>query len=386
MDKHDIIIWGASGFTGRLIAEALAARDAGRSVALAGRDAARVEQARDQAGLTGAPILTGDAADPGSMAELAAQGRVVISAVGPYQLYGGPLVAACAEAGTDYVDLCGEPPFMWGTIAAHDARARETGARIVHSCGFDSVPFDMGVHFLQGQAVARTGAPLKNVACRVRSMRGEFSGGTAASGRATMAAAMKDPAVLQQLMDPFALCEGDAGAKQPHGGKPYQDEALGTWVAPFFMAPINTKNVHRSHYLNGRPWGADFTYEEMMATGPGEAGQQTALALAKANPMADANGPKPGEGPSREKRDAGSYDLMFTGLTASGERLTAGVKGDRDPGYGSTSKIIAECALALLDGDAREAGGVMTPAAAFGDPLIPRLARHAGLKFEIEDA
>ena len=216
-------------------------------------------------------------------------------------------------------------------------------------------------------------------------MSGTFSGGTAASLRMTMAEAKQDPSVFQKLVSGFALTEGWVGADQPTGHKPYLDEDFGIWVTPFVMATINTKNVHRSNFLMGRPYGDDFTYEEMLFTGPGEKGETIAKQMASSNPMADeSKGPKPGEGPSKEERENGSYDMMFTGLSAGGERLTVGVKGDRDPGYGSTSKMISECALCLVDEAADRDGGVLTPASAFGGAIIDRLRARAGLSFEVE--
>ncbi len=382
--EFDIVVHGATGFTGKLVAEYLAARGCGRPWAISGRSAEKLEAVKAELGID-VPAIVADASDPASLAALAARTRVVITTVGPYLKYGAGLVAACAEAGTDLVDLCGEPPFMARMIEAHGARAKETGARIVHSCGFDSVPFDLGVLMLQEAAKARFGAYAPRVKGRVRKMKGAFSGGTAASSAETTKLAMTDPAVRAALLDPFALCEGQAGPRQPHGGKPQEDEALGAWVAPFVMAIINTKNVHRSHFLMGRPWGEGFAYDEMLVTGPGEKGRAIAEGVAKAPPMgAEPNAPKPGEGPSKEERETGFYDLLFIGEWPDGRRLDLSVKGDRDPGYGSTSKMIAECALALLEEAAGREGGVLTPAAAFGPALAARLEAHAGLKFAVE--
>lgn len=201
---------------------------------------------------------------------MVARARVIITTVGPYLLYGEPLVAACVKAGTDYVDLSGEPPFMWDMIEKYNDAAKASGARIVHSCGFDSIPFDMGVYFLQQEAQKRFGAPLTDVKGRVRGMKGTFSGGTAASGKETMKLAMGDPDVMKRLVSSFALTPGFEGPTQPYGNKPYEDPDFGIWVAPFVMASINTKNVHRSNMLMGHPYGTDFTYEEMMFTGKGE--------------------------------------------------------------------------------------------------------------------
>ncbi|MEM7519983.1 MAG: saccharopine dehydrogenase NADP-binding domain-containing protein, partial [Pseudomonadota bacterium] len=329
-------------------------------------------------------LVQADAADPASIDAMAASAKVIVTTVGPYQLYGEALVAACAAHGTDYVDLSGEPPFMWDMIEKYDAKAKETGARIVHSCGFDSVPFDMGVFFLQQAAQAKFGAPLKDVKCRVRGMAGSASGGTVASGAETMKRAKGDQSVFQRLMSPFALTPGFEGAKQPTGHKPYEDADFGAWVAPFYMATINTKNVHRSNMLLDHAYGTDFTYEEMMFTGRGDKGEAMAQKLAKMDMSSLGEDLKPGDGPSKEERENGNYDLMFTGVSADGTRMIAGVKGDRDPGYGSTSKMITECAMCLLNEAAETPGGVMTPAPAFGQDIIERLQKNAGLTFEIE--
>lgn len=385
MAEHDIIVYGASGFTGRLVAEYLNTTHPERSWAMAGRSVEKLAQVRDDMGLPkDTPLIEADASDPASLEAMVQQARVIITTVGPYLLYGEPLVAACAKHGTDYVDLCGEPPFMWQMIERYDAEARQSGARIVFSCGFDSVPFDMGVFFLQAEARKRFGAPVRDVKCRVRSMAGTASGGTAASGAETAKLARANPDVLQRLMSPFALTPGFQGPKQPSGAKPYEDEEFGAWVAPFFMATINTKNVHRSNMLLDHAYGSDFTYEEMMFTGRGEKGAQIAEQVAKTDIAALSAKLKPGDGPSKEERENGSYDLMFAGRSGSGEQIVVGVKGDRDPGYGSTSKMIAECALCLLEEAAETPGGVLTPAPAFGQAIIDRLRARAGLSFEVE--
>jgi short subunit dehydrogenase-like uncharacterized protein len=382
--EFDIAIYGASGFTGKLVAEYMAGlvkSDSQLRVALAGRDAAKLAAVNTEIGAE-FPVLVADSGDQGALADLARRSRVVLTTVGPYQLYGSPLVGACVEAGAHYVDLCGETAWMRAMIDGHEAQARSTGARIVFSCGFDSIPFDFGVAYLQDVAKQRFGAPCARVKGRVRKMKGTFSGGTAASFRATMAAAAKDPNVLALMRDPFALTPGFSGPKQPSGNKPEYDEQLGVWSAPFIMAAINTRNVHRSNFLTGHAYGADFVYDEMIVAGPGEKGEAIAKAIAAGmGDMAGDKGPKPGEGPSREEREKGLYDLLFVGAGKNGERLDICVKGDRDPGYGSTSKMISQCALALIETEGP--GGIFTPVAAFGVGFTDRLAR-AGLSFTVE--
>jgi short subunit dehydrogenase-like uncharacterized protein len=386
--EFDVVVYGATGYTGRLVAEYLARRVAeGAAIrwAMAARSLEKLEAVRAEIDVPAdTPLVVADSEDTGSLYALCGRASVVLTTVGPYQLYGSPLVAACADTGTDYVDLCGEVGWMRTMIDAHEARAKETGARIVLSCGFDSVPFDMGVYYLQQQAIARFGSPLTNVKGRVRVMKGGFSGGTAASFKATLAAAAKDPSLIAVLQSHFALTPGFEGAEQPPGTKPYGDTVLGHWVAPFIMAPINTRNVHRSNFLLGHPYGRDFTYEEMLVAGTGEQGAQMAKMIASVNPLA-VKELKPGEGPSKEERETGRYDVLFVGTDVAGRELRVGVTGDKDPGYGSTSKMIAECALCLTAEAAGRAGGVMTTAPAFGQALIHRLVTHAGLTFAVED-
>jgi len=384
--EFDIVVHGATGFTGRLVIEYLLARgDTGLRWAMGGRSLDKLAAVRDEVGAPpDTPLVVTDSADPASLAALMARTRLVLTTVGPYQLYGSALVQACAAHGVDYVDLCGEPAWMRQMIDAHHAAAQASGARIVFSCGFDSIPFDLGVLMLQNEMVQRFGAPAPRVRGRVRKMKGRFSGGTAASLKATMAAAA-DPAVLGLLRNPFALTPGFEGPRQPSGNKPMVDEVLGVWVAPFVMAAINTRNLHRSNFLLHQAWGADFVYDEMLVTGPGEKGQAIAEAVAADKSLASDDGPKPGEGPSRAEREAGFYDLLFIGTGKNGETLRVGVQGDRDPGYGSTSKMIAEAAMCLLQDAAATPGGIWTPAAAMGQPLIDRLQAHAGLHFAVEE-
>jgi short subunit dehydrogenase-like uncharacterized protein len=307
-----------------------------------------------------------------------------LSTVGPYQLYGSDLVKACAEAGVDYVDLCGEPAWMRQMIDAHHAAAKASGARIVFSCGFDSIPFDLGVLKVQDEMRQRFGTPASRVRGRVRKMKGTFSGGTAASFKATMAAAATQPGVLDLLKNPFSLTPGFTGPKQPTGHKPMVDEVMGVWVAPFVMATINTRNVHRSNFLLKQAWGADFVYDEMIVTGPGEKGQAVAEAIAADKSMSGSDVLQPGEGPSRAERDAGSYDVLFIGHNTAGDSCSVSVQGDRDPGYGSTSKMISEAAMCLLQDAADTPGGIWTPASAMGQKLMDRLQAHAGLSFRVE--
>ncbi len=382
MRDFDIVIYGATGFTGRLVAEYLVQTyPTGLTWAMAGRSRTKLEEVRDLIGAPAdTPLITADSADPTSLRAMVERATVVISTVGPYQLYGSDLVAACAASGTAYVDLCGEPAWMRHMIDAHEGEATRTGARIVFSCGFDSIPFDLGVLTLQEAARGRYGSPAPRVKGRVRTMKGTFSGGTAASLKATLAAAARDPGLVKLLTSPFALTPGFTGPHQPSGLLPEYDSTLQTWVAPFVMAPINTKNVHRTNFLLGEAYGADFVYDEMMVAGLGDMGKAAAEAIAKFNPFAGDKGPKPGEGPSKAERDEGHYDLLFAGIMPDGSRIDTVVTGDRDPGYGSTSKMIAESAICLVR-DVAGDGGIWTPGALMGAKLRDRLIAHAGLTF-----
>jgi short subunit dehydrogenase-like uncharacterized protein len=309
----------------------------------------------------------------------------VISTVGPYQFYGNELVAACAASGTDYIDLCGEPIWMRQMIDKHEAAAKASGARIVFSCGFDSVPFELGAFCVQEEAKRVFGAPATRVRGRVRDMRGTLSGGTAASAKATFDAVAKDLSLVAILNDPFALTPGFKGVKQPKGNKPVYEEEMQSWTAPFTMALINTRNVHRSNMLMGFPYGKEFVYDEMVLTGPGEEGEANAKkVMAANNEKTGPNARKPGEGPSKEEQENGLYDLLYVAVAPDGREVRISVKGDRDPGYGSTSKIISECAICLVRDTPDVPGGFWTPGAALQHKLIKRLVDHAGLSFQVE--
>ncbi len=388
--EFDVVVYGASGYTGRLVAEYLNQEygdDSNLRWAMAGRNETKLAEVRDEIGAPAdTPLLIADTEDPASLDELVKRTRVIITTVGPYQLYGSALVAACARAGTDYVDLCGEPAWMRQMIDAHEQTARDSGARIVFSCGFDSIPFDLGVFFLQEAARERFGATVPRVKGRVRKMKGTFSGGTAASLKATMQAAKENPEILKLLGNPFALAPGFQGPTQPPANKPEFDEGLDSWAAPFIMAAINTRNVHRSNALMNHAYGTDFVYDEMLLTGPGDQGKATAEAVAGDRSLSSDKAPKPGEGPTAEERENGFYDVLFIGEANDGRSLSASVAGQRDPGYGSTSRMIAESAMCLLRDATDTPGGIWTTAPAMGHKLINRLTEHAGLTFKLEDA
>jgi short subunit dehydrogenase-like uncharacterized protein len=385
--EFDIVVYGATGFTGRLVAEYLHRQygvNGEVKWAMAGRSIDKLVAVRDEMGVgSDVPLVVADADDIESVKKMVASTSVVLTTVGPYQLYGNELVAACAAQGTDYVDLCGEPAWMHKMIAEHSATAEKSGARIVFSCGFDSIPFDLGVFFLQQHAVSELGSTVTRVKGRVRAMKGSMSGGTLASFRATMEAAGRDRSLIGVLRNPFALTSGFEGAEQPLGNKPEYDQALQSWIAPFVMASINTKNVHRSNLLLGHHYGEDFVYDEMMVTGPGEKGEAIAKAISEDTSMAKST-IMPGEGPCKEERENGLYDVLMVGEHADGRSVRVSVKGDRDPGYGSTSKMIAESAVCLVKNPQLASGGIWTTAPVMGAELIERLQANAGLTFTVE--
>ncbi len=402
--EFDLVIFGATGFTGRLVAEYLQLSGAaGARWAIAGRSLGKLAQVRDALRLPPAvALLQADAGDAAALKALVARTRCVITTVGPYQLYGEPLATACAEGGTDYVDLCGEPLWMARMIDRLAPLAAKSGARIVFSCGFDSIPFDLGVVYLQAEAQRRYGAPLPEVRGRVARLKGTFSGGTFASLMETLEAIRREPALAKTLANPFSLAGGFKGPRQPADQDAAFDDWADAWAGPFVMATINTKNVHRSNALRGHPWGENFVYSEKLLTGrpgQGDKGRRKAFALARLTwlqNLALGFGPtrallrrfvltQPGDGPDQAAREAGRYEVWFTGKSARGQTLRAIVRGDRDPGYGSTCKLISEAALCLVQDVGREAtpGGVWTPGSAMGLALVRRLHERAGLSFEI---
>ena len=391
--EFDIIIYGATGYTGRLVAEYLAHHYAGRADApkwaMAGRSLEKLEAVRDEIGAPATtPLVVANADDVTDLEAMCNRTRVVLTTVGPYQLYGDKLLAACVANGTDYADLCGEPAWMAEKIEEHQEAAEKSGARICFSSGFDSIPFDLGVLMTQKVCVERYGKPAPRIRGRVRAMAGTFSGGTAASLGATMKAAARNPAIIAKLTNPFALTPGFTGASQPSGMIPTYEKDLDKWAAPFVMAPINTKNVHRTNFLAGLPYGEDFKYDEMMLTTAGEAGKKMAEAATQMmkNPFG-AKPPKPGEGPSKEERENGFYDVLFVadmeGDGPEGEQVRFGVKGKYDPGYGSTCRMLSETGIALLSCD--KPGGIGTPGYFLGEALVKRLEEHAELSFAIEN-
>lgn len=377
--KLDVVVYGATGFTGKLVCEYLQERyaaDADVSWGMAGRNADKLAQVRDELGISDSvTLIVADSEDKAAVDAMVASAKVVLTTAGPYQKYGSTVVESCARLGTDYVDLSGEPLWMKEMIDAHEATAQASGARIVFSCGFDSLPSDLGVHFLQKEARARFGEPLPRVRCRVKAMSGSASGGTVASFTATMGAVKENPALFADLANPFVLANGFTGPEQPEGNQIIQEEDLNNWSGPFVMATINTKVVHRSNALLAHAYGEDLVYDEMIFLGeskPEAAGGDLGFDMSL----------QPGDGPSKEEREAGFYEILYIGSNDAGESLTVVVNGDRDPGYGSTSKMIAEAAICLSQ-TPNAGGGVFTAAPVMGDALRERLHNYAGVTYEV---
>jgi short subunit dehydrogenase-like uncharacterized protein len=386
--EFDIIVYGATGFTGQLIADYLAARDTNHEQirwAMAGRSLDKLRRMRDAIRAPAdTPLIVADASDPMSLMAMLRQTRSVISNVGPYQLYGSDLVAGCAASGIDYFDLSGEAVWMRQMIDQHEAVAKASGARIVFSSGFDSVPFELATFFVQEEARRVFGAPTSRVKGRVRGGTLSLSGGTVASARATFETVARDLSLVAILKDPFALTPGFKGVKQPPGNKVVYEEDLESWAAPFTMATLNTRNIHRSNMLMGFPYGTEFVYDEMVLTGPGGKGEVAAKAVVAANSGKTGPGaPKSGEGPTKEEREAGSFDLLYIAISPDGRSVRASVRGNSDS-YSSTAKIISECAICLLHDTPDLPAGIWTPGAAMQRNLIKRLVDNAGLTFEIE--
>jgi short subunit dehydrogenase-like uncharacterized protein len=395
----DVVVFGATSFAGQILCRYLVERhgiDGELRWAIAGRNPDKLNRVAVETGANVEQIVA-DAGSARDMKNLATSGSVVVSTVGPYAKYGSELVAAVAAAGTDYCDLTGEPHWMQQMIDAHAAEAEAGGARIVHACGVDSIPSDLGVLFTQQQAIATLGTHCSQIRMRVKAFKGGFSGGTVGTMMHTMDELSSDPGLRKVLGNPYALApEGQrTGVRQSNVTTPVRDEASGQWLAPFVMASVNTRVVQRSHALMGHPWGGGFRYDEasMMGRGPGGFARASAMsaglagfigaaAIGPARSLLHRVLPDPGTGPTPEEQENGYFDLRFFGTTDDGRSIATKVTGDRDPGYGSSAKMLGEAATALLSLDG-VGGGFWTPATAFGETLFEPLQEHAGLAFEV---
>jgi short subunit dehydrogenase-like uncharacterized protein len=392
----DVVLWGATGYTGRLVADYLATSpsSSGLRWAIAGRDKAKLERVRSELGRA-VPILVGDATDPASLDAIARRTAVVCTTVGPYAKHGSELVAACVRAGTHSCDLTGEVPWIRKMIDLHDAAARASGARIVNCCGFDSIPSDLGVWMMYGAMKAR-GRELGRVDAFFGETSGSFSGGTIASMLNLIDEARRDPETRRLLGNPYAL--GGSGPDGPDARGVRWEPRLGKWTAPFVMAAINTRIVRRSNAVLGAPYGKEFRYTEQMSMPRGARGLVAATGLTALlggfvvatqvpplRKVIERRLPSPGEGPTPEQRAAGHYVVRLIAESSDGSlRLDGRVEDRRDPGYGSTAVMLSEAAICLARDPLGAPGGVLTPASAMGDALLARL-RRAGLTFAVDD-
>ena len=404
MSNYQLIVYGATSFVGQLLTRYLFERhgvNGDLQWAIAGRSQSKLNELRQSLGSAAQalPIVLADAADEAALTAMCQQTKVVVSTVGPYVLYGSTLVKVCAHTGTDYCDLTGEPQWIAQMIEQYEATAQKNGARIVHCCGFDSIPSDLGTYYLQQQAQQQFGQACTRVKLRVKAIRGGMSGGTVGSMTEMIKEASHNAALRKLMANPYALCPSSSQSKpkQPNLQFAEYDADAKAWSAPFIMAGINTKIVHRSNAISDYAYGQDFIYDETMLTGRGVVGG--AMAVGAAIGMAGFVAavalpptrhvlerfilPKAGEGPTPKQQLNGFYDIRLFGVTASGQGLTAKVTGDRDPGYGSTAKILGEAAVCLALEVSKEdkAGGFWTPSTVFGNKLIHRLTQYAGLTF-----
>jgi short subunit dehydrogenase-like uncharacterized protein len=407
--EFDIVLYGATGFVGKLTAEYLARAGGSARIALAGRSTERLRAVRDTLGEAAQswPVIAADAKSPSTLNAMAAQTQVVVTTVGPYTRYGLPLVAACAAAGTDYADLTGEAMFVRNSVDLYHKQAIDTSARIVHSCGFDSIPSDLSVYALYRRAAEDGTGELGDTNLVVRSFAGGVSGGTVASGIEMMRTASSDPEARRLVNDPYTLTT-DRGAEPELGpqpdfpwrrGRDIAPELSGTWTGAFVMGPYNTRIVRRSNALQDWAYGKRFRYAENMSFGSSLAAPVASAMATGANvtvfglasryfrllpgKLVERIAPKPGTGPSEKAREHGHYTIETYTTTTTGARYIATFGQRGDPGYKATSVLLGESGLALaLDRDRlSDLRGVLTPAAAMGDALLTRLP-VAGVSLE----
>lgn len=406
---YDVILYGATSFVGKITAKYLAnfIKNKKINVAIAGRNQNKLDSIFNELDNPDVGMIIANSDDPASLDAMASQTRAIISTVGPYNYYGEPMIKACVENGTDYVDLCGEMTFVREMINKYEDMAKQTGARIVSTCGFDSLPSDLGVHYLQKNAIATFGEPCKNVSLKVKAAKGGMSGGTLASMVAMMSLASDDPTVKAQFMDPYVLVD------EPH--KPTTTQVLHTnakfdtthkrWQTPFIMDPTNSRVVHRSNYLSDFAYSKDFKYEELMWLPNNVKGKVMAKGIAKTlgifekavdnktwrKVLRDHLLPKPGTGPSVKAQESGYFDFRFYGYADDDARkndevkMVAKVTGQKDPGYGATGMMLSQACLCLALDVSKDdvGGGFWSPAFAMGDKLITRLTNHAMMTFDI---
>ena len=416
---YTIVLYGATSFVGQITAHYLAQflteqkpnEDASHSVtwAIAGRDEDKLKKLQDEIvskqgnKADKVAIIIANSNDEASLDAMTKQTKVIISTVGPYLKYGEPLIKSCAQNGTDYVDLTGEAIFIKDMLDKYQDTAKQSGARIVNSCGFDSIPSDLGVYFTQQQAQDKFNQACETIHMRVKAAKGGVSGGTIASMGTIFEEVGEDKARRKQVANPYLLNDDtDAPTtRQKNISKPEYDDDHKRWLAPFVMAVINTRIVHRTNQLLSYEYGREFKYDEAMWMQDGVKGKLMSYGLS-AGLLGFASAmmfkpsrellskhvlPKSGSGPSKSEQENGFFDIRFFGTTAKQDTINTKVTGDRDPGYGSTSRMLAQSALCLAQDVSQDAvaGGFWTPATAMGDKLIQRLEEHAGLSFEVVD-
>lgn len=404
-NPYDIIIFGATSFVGKLICEYMIKQFSTDEVswALAGRSESKLNELKKNLGdkAKDLPVIIADASDLDALKSMCEQTKVVMSTVGPYDLYGETLIQACVETGTDYCDLTGEPHWIKKMLESYEEQAKQSGARIVHCTGFDSIPSDLGVYFTQREAQKQFGTHCSDIKMRIKNMRGGASGGTIATALNIAKELKENPQVRRDMVNPYSLCPKEHGFKTRQNPIKLEfDDTFKTWVGPFFMSSINTRIVHRSNALSKKSYGENFHYSEGVMTGKGFKGKVRARSIywglaafftgAGFGPIRAFLGrfvlPKPGEGPSPKAQQNGFYDFRFVGTTEDGQEIRTKVYGDMDPGYGSTAKIISQAAMCLaheVSSDVK--GGFWTPATLLGDKLIDRLNSHSGVTFEVLD-
>ena len=408
---YAVVLYGATSFVGQItahyLAEFLSANKdkSGSEItwAIAGRDQEKLNELQSK--LTSkVDIIIANSDDAASLDAMTEQTQVIISTVGPYLKYGEPLIKSCVDNGTDYVDLTGEAIFIKDMMDKYQEAAKQSGARIVNSCGFDSIPSDLGVYFTQKQAEAKFDSACDVIHMRVKAAKGGLSGGTIASMATIFEEVGQDKSRRKQVANPYLLNDDkDApNVRQSNVSKPEYDSEHKRWLAPFVMASINTRIVHRSNQLLGYEYGREFKYDEAMWMKDGIKGKLTSYALSAGllgfatammiTPSRELLSkhvlPKSGSGPSKEEQENGYFDIRLFGQTANKDSITTKVTGDKDPGYGSTSRMLSQAALCLAQDISKEEvkGGFWTPASAMGDKLLARLEKHAGLSFDVIDS
>ena len=405
---YAVVLYGATSFVGQITAHYLTEflsntkdkNGANVTWAIAGRDEEKLNELQSKLA-SKVDIIIANSDDAASLDKMTKQSQVIISTVGPYLKYGEPLIKSCVNNGTDYVDLTGEAIFIKDMMDKYQDTAKQSGARIVNSCGFDSIPSDLGVYFTQKKAEEKFGNACDVIHMRVKAAKGGLSGGTIASMATIFEEVSQDKSRRKQVANPYLLNDDKEApnVRQANVSKPEYDDEHKRWLAPFVMASINTRIVHRSNQLLGYEYGRDFKYDEAMwmkdgvkgklssyAMSAGLLGFATAMMIKPSRELLSKHVlPKSGSGPSKEEQENGYFDIRLFGKTANNDTINTKVTGDKDPGYGSTSRMLSQAALCLAQDISKDdvGGGFWTPASAMGDSLIERLEAHSGISFEV---